>query len=156
LAWKTVRHLRTVFGTIMNDAEQRDLIDTNPVRKTRLPRRPLAVEKPAIVPEQIRVLLEAMPEPSRSIAWLLVFTGLRVGEILALRWSNVDLVNQFIRARQTVYEGHFDEPKTARSKRTVPLGPVAIGILRNRKPMDAMSTALVFATRQGAPLSRRN
>jgi len=37
LAWKTVKHLRTVFGTVMGAAEMAELIPANPVRKTRLP-----------------------------------------------------------------------------------------------------------------------
>jgi integrase len=46
---------------------------------------------------------------------------LRIGELLALRWQDIDLEAGVLRVRRTLYEGHFDEPKT--SNRTVPLGP---------------------------------
>jgi len=65
LSWKTVKHLRTVFGAVMNSAEIAELIPNNPVRKTRMPRR--GKERAAIAPEKILELLEALPEPSASL-----------------------------------------------------------------------------------------
>jgi integrase len=156
LSWKTCRHIRTVFGTVMGAAEIAGYINSNPVRTTRLPRRGLIEERPAIAPENIRALLAVLPEPSRSVASLLVFTGMRVGELLALRWRDVDLTNRTVRVRRTVYEGHFDEPKTKRSNRTVPLGPKGIEILAALQPANLNPDALVYATRKGTPLSRRN
>ena len=113
-------------------------------------------EKAPIAPEQIRELLESLPEPSRSIATLLAFTGLRVGELLALRWRDVDFGASSLRVRQSVYEGVFDDPKTKRSRRTVPLAGVAISILESRKGPGSTPDALIFAARNGSPLSRRN
>jgi len=80
----------------------------------------------------------------------------RIGEVLALRWPDVDLASGKIRIRQTVYEGHFDEPKTKRSNRTIPLGPWGLAILSNLKPEASNPEALIFGTRTGTPLSRRN
>ena len=80
-----------LFGTVMGAAEMAELIPSNPVRKTRFPRRGPRKQRAEIAPEKIRELLDALPEPSRSLAWLLVLTGLRIGELLALRWRNIDL-----------------------------------------------------------------
>jgi integrase len=149
LAWKTVKHLRTVFGTVMGAAEMAELIPTNPVRKTRFPRRGPVKERAVISPEKLRELLDALPEPSSSLARLLVFTGLRIGEVLALRWREVDLERRVLRVTQTVYEGHFDEPKSPRSRRSIPLGAKSIEILSARKPAGSDPEALVFSTRNG-------
>jgi integrase len=156
LSWKTVKHLRTVFGTVMGAAETAELIPSNPVRKTRFPRRGPVREKAAIAPEKIRELLDHLPEPSASLAWLLVLTGLRIGELLALRWQNVDLEHGVLRVTQALYDGVFDSPKTQRSKRSVPLGAKSIEILSARKPADVNPEALVFATPRGTPLERHN
>jgi integrase len=103
------------------------------------------------------LLLEKLPEPSKSLVWLLVLTGLRVGELLALRWQDVDLKAGVLRVRRTLYEGHFDEPKTRSSARAVPLGPQGNLILSKFKPESlANAEALVFQSSRGTPLCRRN
>jgi integrase len=148
--------IRTAVGTIIEAAVMQDLLTDNPVRKTRLPRRGPVAEKPAIAPETLSALIEKLAEPSCSIASLLVMTGLRIGELLALRWQDVDLQKGALSVRQTVYEGHFDEPKSKRSKRCIPLGPKCVGIFAALKPTEAVPAALVFSARNGSPLSRRN
>jgi len=156
LSWRTVKSLRTAFGTLMAAAEVAELIPSNPVRKTRFPRRGPAKQRAVIAPEKIQDLLVALPEPSRSLAWLLVLTGLRIGELLAVRWRNVDLELGTLRVTESVYDGHFDVPKTERSQRTIPLAAKAIQILTARKPAVVSPEALVFASSRGTPLDRHN
>ncbi len=156
LSWRTVKHIRTTLGTILGTAEVWGYIEDNPVRKTRLPRRGPRPEKQVLSPEQLRQLLDQLPEPSKSLVWLLALTGLRIGELLALRWQDLDLEVGLLRVRRTLYEGHFDEPKSRTSNRTVPLGPAGIAILRSRKPEAADHEALVFGSQKGTPLCRRN
>jgi integrase len=76
--------------------------------------------------------------------------------LLALRWQDVDLQKGFLSVRQTVYEGHFDEPKSKRSKRRIPLGSRCVETLAAMKPIEAAPSALVFSAQNGSPLSRRN
>src|SRR6185437_11339809 len=155
-SWKTVKHIRTAFGTILESAVRDDLLISNPVRKTRLPRRGPVEESVPISPDNLRTLLEKLAEPSRSIAALLAMTGLRIGELLALRWQDVDLENRFLSVNQSVYEGHFDEPKSRRSKRRIPLGPKSVEIIRSFHRLNVVPSALIFSARNGSPLSRRN
>jgi hypothetical protein len=77
------------------------------------------------------------------------------GELLALRWQDIDLVGKGLGVRETVYEGHFGTPKTKRSNRGVPLCPKAHKILLELS-FGASPEALVFATERGTPLCRRN
>jgi len=56
----------------------------------------------------------------------------------------------------TVYDGHFDQPKTKRSTRTIPIGTETAEILTAIRPADVDPKALVFATREGLPLERWN
>lgn len=156
LSWRTVKHCRTVLGTILGTAEVWGYIEDNPVRKTRLPRRALQPEKTILTPEQLNSLLEKLPEPSRSLVWLLVLTGLRIGELLALRWQDVDLKARFLRVSRTLYEGHFDEPKTRSSNRTVPLTARGVEILTSVRPEAPKPDALVFCSKKGTALCRRN
>jgi integrase len=109
-------------------------------------------ESPTVSLVEIRLLLEALPEPSRPIAGILVLTGLRVGELLALRWSDIDLTAKTLRVRQTVYNGVFDTPKMKRSNRVVPLSPSTVEILERQK--KGSGNALIFSSGVGGPLCR--
>jgi integrase len=82
--------------------------------------------------------------------------GLRIGELLALRWQDADLENAHLWVRQTVYEGLFDEPKSKRSKRKIPLAPIGLRILRTLHRSKIESARLIFSARNGSPLSRRS
>ena len=113
-------------------------------------------QRAVIAPEKVRAFLDALPEPSASLAWLLALTGLRIGELLAVRWRNVDLERGTLRVTETVYDGHFDVPKTQRSQRSVPLSTKTIQILVARKPALMNPEALVFATSTGTPFDRHN
>ncbi|MGC1107014.1 MAG: tyrosine-type recombinase/integrase [Candidatus Acidiferrales bacterium] len=157
LAWKTVKHIRGVFGRTLATAEDWGYINQNPVLKTELPRRPRNLSpKPILQPHQVHQLTRELSEPSRSIALLLILTGLRVGELLALRWKAVDLTAGTLRVIETVYDGHFDTPKTDRSARLIPLGPEAVALLKRLRQDQVNPNSLVFTTGAGGPLNRHN
>ena len=155
LAWETVHHIQCALSKILGTAVEWGYIEANPVRLTRLPRRSRARAKAVLNAQQIRLLLAALPEPSRSLVFLLILTGLRVGELLALHWRNVDLQAALLRIEETVYDGHFDEPKSRRGMRLVPLGSLALAFLSSRQAGAVENReALVFASRKGTPLDR--
>jgi len=155
-AWETVHHIRCALSKILGTAEDWNYVSDNPVRKTRLPRRDYNSERPVVTPQQVQRLVTALPEPAKSIALLLVLTGLRIGELLALRWKNVNLDDKVLCVAETVYEGHFDKPKTKRSVRAIPLCLEAVSILSAMRHNASEPEQLVFATQSGRPLCRRN
>jgi integrase len=157
LSWKTVKHIRGVLGRTLSSAEDWGYITQNPALKTQLPRRPLQ-QRPEVVltPKRISELMGQLKEPVRSIATLLVLSGLRVGELLALRWKCVDLVTRTLRIAETVYDGHFDTPKTQRSARVIPLSDEACRTLERLQHAHSQAHELVFKTAAGTPLNRQN
>lgn len=155
-AWETVHHVKCALSKVLGTAEEWDYISDNPVRKTRLPRRDCNPERPFVTPQQVKRLVTALPEPAKSIAVLLVLTGLRIGELLALRWKNVNLDAKVLQVTESVYEGHFDKPKTRRSVRAIPLCQEAVSTLSTLRRAMSEPEQLVFATHSGRPLCRRN
>ena len=156
LSWETVHHFKCGLSKILSAAEEWGHISENVAQKTKLPRRQYGPERAVLTPVQVRNLTEALNEPTRSIALLLVLTGLRVGELLALRWGNIDLNARLLRVCETVYDGHFDQPKTKRSARTIPIGTETVTILAALRPATTDPKALIFATGKGTPLERWN
>lgn len=73
--------------------------------------------------------------------------SLRIGELLVLRRQEVDLEDGFLPVRQTVYEGHFNELKSKRSKRSIPPGLKCAEILAGLKPTEPAPSAWVFSAR---------
>jgi integrase len=155
LAWETVHHLQCIASKILGTAVEWGYIEANPVRMTRLPRRTRSKAKTVLTPAQLRLLLARLPEPSRSLVLLLILTGMRIGELLALRWRNVDLATGLLRVEETVYDGHFDEPKSNHSVRLIPLGPLAVAVLAERRKLGCQDgESLVFPNRKGTTLDR--
>ncbi|HEV2304727.1 MAG TPA: site-specific integrase [Candidatus Acidoferrales bacterium] len=155
-SWESVHHFRCALSKVLGTAEDWNYIPANPVRKTRLPRREYNSEPPVVTPQHVTRLTTALSEPAKSIALLLVLSGLRIGELLALRWKNVNLDGQVLCVTQTVYDGHFDRPKTKRSVRAIPLCRQAVSILSALRGNGCEPEQLVFATQSGKPLCRRN
>ena len=89
LSPKTIRLMHGSLRTALTQAVVWELIPKNPAVGVKLPRR--KVRKPPLVLSlpDIRRMIEAVPEPSKSLVTLIVFASLRVGEVLGLRWKRV-------------------------------------------------------------------
>ncbi len=111
--------------------------------------------------DEVERLADAMPDRYRALLLVGAFTGLRWGEAAGLTRRNVDVLRSRIRVVSTAVEvrGHVtlgNEPKTRRSKRTV---PVARSMMRDleRHLVDFVqpdADALVFTAPEGGPLRR--
>jgi integrase len=86
---------------------------------------------------------------------LLALTGLRIGELLALRWNHIDMSVGAIRVRETVSEGSFGTPKTRSSRRDIPISGSARALLEKMRS-GAGPDDLVFHSRTGAPVNPKN
>jgi integrase len=94
----------------------------------------------------------------RTLVGLALLTGLRRGELFALRWWDIDELNRGLRVRTAVYEGVFDDPKTTASLRTIPLPDAALELLTALKARTTRTAAqeLIFSTVSGKPISPNN
>jgi len=109
-------------------------------------------------------------EPLEALYNLALATGLRQGELLGLRWEDVDIAQATVRVNYALqrYGGelHMVPPKTARSRRVVSVPDVAVRALqahRFRQMQDRRAAGdrwqergLVFCTRWGTPIEPRN
>ncbi len=85
---------------------------------------------------------------------LIAATGLRIGELLAVRWRALDLEVGTLAVRESVYEGKVQRPKTQKSRRTIPLGPHAVASLKAHRDRSTRKgdDDLVFPNKSGEPL----
>src|SRR3989441_7660189 len=94
----------------------------------------------------------------RTLIGIALLTGLRRGELFALRWWDIDEPNRSLRVRAAVYEGVFDDPKTVASLRSIPLPDAALQLLAAWKTRTGRIAAeeLIFSTVSGKPISPNN
>src|SRR5260370_15282481 len=71
--------------------------------------------------EQIAALLRILKEPTRTMVFLAAFTGLRVGELLGLKWRDIDFQKMEVHVIRSIVMQHVGDCKTEASRKPVPL-----------------------------------
>ncbi|ASM07387.1 site-specific integrase [Serratia marcescens] len=136
-AASTCNHYMSVFREFLEFAQQNDYTsralaaELKPVRKNRKDPDPLLLE------EFQRLSAACLQDQHRNIFSLMIYTGLRPGEIAALGWEDVDFKRAELTVRRALSDGKFKLPKTNKP-RVVLLSPPAIAALRNQQQYTAM------------------
>lgn len=162
------KHL-TILKAALAHAVRLQLLPSNPadaVTKPRAERREMRVADT----DTLRQLLDGCAdEDFRRLIYVAVHTGLRAGELLGLRWSDINWERATLQVQRTRNEftaSGFGEPKTNAGRRSVVLSEEALHVLRGhrvaqqeaRMALGASWTegALVFSRRDGSPENVRN
>lgn len=134
LSAKTVRYTLSVLGFALADAVKRGLIPKNPVQHVDQPRAAKKEMRWCNV-DEARTFLNYTADDRFSALWILALTtGMRRGELLGLKWDDIDFHAGRLAVRRTLvtveYRITWSEPKTAASRRVVALDPATIAALR--------------------------
>jgi integrase len=159
LGWQCGDHHRNLMSKIFVTAKKWGFFaGDNPAIGVDLPEKTAVLEKHTLLPDQIPALLANLEEPARTMVLVGVLTGLRIGEILALRWRDVDFNSCEIRVEQACYRGLIGTPKTKGSRRTLPLPEPLTMELKRLSGLSVRQSeeVLVFHTRNGTPFSDTN
>ena len=134
LSAQTVQHIHRTLSQALGHAVRLGVLFKNPARQVRPPRPP-SREIKILEKGEITTLINTAKEAGLYVPVLVaVTTGMRRGELLALRWSDVDLkaasltVNQSLERIKGKFE--FKSPKTKTSRRTISLPAIAVDALR--------------------------
>jgi integrase len=134
---RTVVKVRAVLRTALNDAKRTRLVAYNAADYVDLPR----VESstvPAMTPaDAVAVLAAVQHHRIAPLVELALATGLRQGELLGLGWQDLDLETGHVTVRRALQRVNgkrsLGEPKTRKSRRTVPLTAAAVDAMRGRR-----------------------
>ena len=150
LSPKTVLNAMVVLKEMFKHAVQWGYLDANPAQYAERPRAE-DQEMQILTPPEIRRLLDAADEPVRTLLLCAVLTGMRRGELLGLRWEDIDLESHRIFVRRALWRGKFVTPKSRRSRRTIDLAPTLRAALA--KFPSRFQGGLVFCSPDGEPIN---
>src|SRR2546427_7009047 len=157
LSWECADHYRNLLSKIFETAKKWGYNSgPNPAVGVELPEKVPVREKHILQLEQIPQLISVLEEPVRTMVWLGLLTGLRIGEILGLAWKDVDLVADQIRVTRGYYRGTMGSPKTKGSRRSVPLPEALKRVLLELRHKAGNPEELVFHTSKGTPYNDSN
>lgn len=161
MAPASIRRIHAVLRSAFNEAVKWRLIPRNPATGVTLPRMQ-RMEHPVLS----RGVIQALLGTAKETPWYVLFafavaTGMRPGEYLALRWTDLDLTAGTATVRRALIEyrggGYgFEEPKTKTARRTVTLPPSLVDLLKERQKRIHLDSELVFPARGGGPLEEHN
>jgi integrase len=167
---RNVQIMRQILSVALSRAMRDELISRNVARLVELPTWQPGVITPWSSGEAVAFLAASANDPLRAAFVLLLLYGMRRGEVLGLRWQDIDPDGQMIHIRQQVQrvqgELHIGPVKTRAGKRDLPLLGLAQDALTLRIQEQSadcanlgrawLDTGLVFTTRTGRPIEPRN
>jgi len=167
----TVRLIHAVLHRSLRQALKWGLIPRNPASVVTKPKS-ARKEMKALHADQVRALLSVAKQGrNEALYYLAVTTGLRRGELLALRWDHLDWETGQIRILQQLQRINgmglvFSEPKTTSGRRSVVLGPSVLEKLREHSKRQQLvrqfagkrwqENGLIFPSSIGTPYEPRN
>jgi integrase len=167
---KTVRNVMGTLHSLFELARRRKIVRANPCQLVELPKDDTSDAAMRFLDQaDLEALLRTAPRANASgaqQAWWRVervmyltaaMTGMRQGELLALRWADIDWPAQKVRVHANYVRGEFGSPKSRRSVRAIPLGRRVVAELDALQRDSAWNADgdLVFANPQsGRPMDR--
>ena len=172
LAPATVQKIHVVLHKALKQAVRWSLVPRN-VAEAVIPPKPGKEEMHPLSADEAKSLFRAAREGEdrlEALYVLAVTTGMRQGELLGLKWEDVDLEREVLQVRRTLVKNggrlSLGEPKTKKSRRTVHLTGRAVGALKRHRKVQAeerlalpglwQNNGLVFATNIGTLINPTN
>ena len=170
LSPRSVQYVHVTLHKALKQAVRDGLTARNATEAVKPPQVPRKEIRP-LTPEQVKTLFEATKGDRLEALYVLaVTTGLRQGELLGLKWDDVDMEAGTLQVRRTLTTAKggpvLSPPKTRGSRRTVKLSQTAIEVLRSHlarqlEEIDRVGSlwrenGLIFASEVGEPLDRRD
>jgi len=134
LDYESVDKIRDVLSSVLGSAVRYGLLLKNPAENVRLPRPKVGKkEKPWITQPSFDALLKLIAEPYATMVFVAVYTGLRVSELVGLRWE--DIHEDSITVDERCCRGDWGAPKSSASNATIPVNRAVIERINRLKTM---------------------
>lgn len=161
----SIKLTRNMLSSMLSSAVDNDIIMVNPVKRTvKSPKKEHKDRRVLTIAEQNLILKCAEGTKQYSVFLLALQTGMRAGEIIGLRWQDVDFRHRVIHVRQTMtYDDHgqfvVGTPKSNTGIRDIPMTQIAYNELqlvekgkKDRKVINPKYADIIFLNKNGKPV----
>ena len=156
LSDRMVRSCHTTCRTALEKAVNEGLIHINPAIGCKLPPKKAGEMQVLTHEEMQRFLIQAKENDFYELALLELATGMRRGEISALKWSDLNFKTGELHIQRQVYHVagglHISKPKTKSSDRTIILPPAVVNVLREHKEHTDSEWIFPSPVKDGEPI----
>ncbi len=159
LAPATTRKAYQLLAAALSDAVDNGLIPMSPCRNVKLPKITTSAMR-VLEPAETKALAGVIDERYRAMVLAAAYTGLRFGELAALRTGHFDALRRTVRVEESLAEvrGQFliKPPKSDASRRTVSVPAFVVDGLAKHLATYADGSGLLFSAPEGGPIRRTN
>lgn len=148
LSPKRIHNIRMVLQGIMNDAYADGLINRSPFQGLKGVKQKSADVYPFTL-DEVRHILSNADGWFQNFLGVAFFTGMRTGELMALRWEDINLQSKKIRIERATRGGITGDPKTESSKRVIDMLPPVESALREQFKLTGLKGGAIFVNTRG-------
>jgi integrase len=154
LSHDRINHIMTPLRMILNEAADRFNLNTPYVgiKQLKVPR----CDIDPFSLNEVNLFLANIRADFRNYYIVRFFTGMRTAEVDGLQWKYVDFEKGLISIRETLVEGFVETTKTVESARDIVMSRPVFDAMWAQRELSKSDDVLVFCTRNGLPLDRRN
>jgi integrase len=137
LGGDTVLKIKEVLSAVLSSAVRYDLLIKNPLLAVQIPRSKVVnkkKQKPHVTPEEFERLVEFVDEPYATMIYVAVFSGLRVSELVGLKWE--DVRDDALTVDERFCRGDWSVTKTAGSATTIGVASAVIARIHRLKTLE--------------------
>jgi integrase len=164
---RTIGHAHRVLGKALKDAARNDIVSRNVTKEQPAPK---AEDDEMVIVRDVPALVAKLRHwRLGAAAMIALFTGMRLSEVLALRWNHIDLDAKIMKVREALEQTklfgvRFKAPKSKSGRRDITLPDILVNVLRDHRKAQLElrmqlgvgrlpDDALLFATVEGDPLT---
>jgi len=143
LSPRRIKTLRTILTTMYSDAIKDEIVKYSPLSMVKTPR----ASRTEIYPfslEDVKYLLSSCDGQLQNFIATAFFTGARSGELIGLKWSDIDFKNMEISIQRAIKMGEISSPKTANSIRVIDIIDYLLPYLKNQYKLTGSNNTYVF------------
>lgn len=148
LSASRVKTCRKVLNTMYKDAIDDDLLEKNPLSRVSVPTIIAPEIKPFTPEEALDIIHNAQGQIQNFVA-LAFFTGARSGEMLGLKWEDIDFARKEITIKRSIKMGKIGNTKTPYSVRTIDMIDSLVPFLESQYQLTGSKKSYVFLNRNG-------